>query len=379
MWTGKGGNSVPNDSISMRQLLVLLFTALLSPAIQALPGQTAALAGAAGWLSPLPALPILLLLCLALFSLFRDLPGHTGLAGALKLALGKGLGSVVIGAYLLWGLLLLCVDVRRYALRFLSTSYRNAPLGLFVVILLAAVLWVARGRLCAFTRAGEIFYLALAVALGLVLFFGLFRVRAEHVLPVWVEDAPAVAAASGPVLSVLGYGIFGAFLVGGIARKDGDRRQCIMWAATFCAVLMVLQLVCLGSFGPALVVRMDAPFFMMVKGIGVPGAFERIESVIIALWILSDLALLGLLAFACRRMAAELFSLKEDGKRAVVPIILLALLGAFFLFPDAFRLSAFLEHGLAAGNLIFGFAIPLAAACINAVKKGYTGGSKRHR
>ena len=35
---------------------------------------------------------------------------------------------------------------------------------------------------------------------------------------------------------------------------------------------------------------------MMVKGIGIEGTFQRVESVIIALWVFSDLALLNLLA-----------------------------------------------------------------------------------
>ena len=51
-----------------------------------------------------------------------------------------------------------------------------------------------------------------------------------------------------------------------------------------------------GNFGPGLTARMDTPFFMMVKGIGIEGTFQRVESVIIALWVFSDLALLNLLA-----------------------------------------------------------------------------------
>ena len=40
---------MPDDRISLRQLLALLFAALLAPAIGVLPSQTAALAGEAGW------------------------------------------------------------------------------------------------------------------------------------------------------------------------------------------------------------------------------------------------------------------------------------------------------------------------------------------
>ena len=54
---------MPDDRISLRQLLALLFAALLAPAIGVLPSQTAALAGEAGWLSALAALPVLLGLC----------------------------------------------------------------------------------------------------------------------------------------------------------------------------------------------------------------------------------------------------------------------------------------------------------------------------
>ena len=39
------------DSISLRQLLTLTFAALLSPALQVLPGQTARQGGIAGWLA----------------------------------------------------------------------------------------------------------------------------------------------------------------------------------------------------------------------------------------------------------------------------------------------------------------------------------------
>ena len=49
---------MPDDRISLRQLLTLTFAALLSPAIQILPGLTAQRAGTAGWLATLVVLPL---------------------------------------------------------------------------------------------------------------------------------------------------------------------------------------------------------------------------------------------------------------------------------------------------------------------------------
>ena len=71
---------MPDDRISLRQLLALLFAALLAPAIGVLPSQTAALAGEAGWLSALAALPVLLGLCWVLFALLRPAGEGAGLA-----------------------------------------------------------------------------------------------------------------------------------------------------------------------------------------------------------------------------------------------------------------------------------------------------------
>ena len=58
------------EKISMRELLALLFAALLCPAVRALPARTAG-AGRGGWLTALLALPVLLLLCGGLLRLLR--------------------------------------------------------------------------------------------------------------------------------------------------------------------------------------------------------------------------------------------------------------------------------------------------------------------
>ena len=142
-----------------------------------------------------------------------------------------------------------------------------------------------------------------------------------------------------------------------MARKEGNRRRAMRWAAVFCLVLTLLQWVCLGAFGPGLTQRMDTPFFMMVKGVGVEGAFGRVESVVIALWVLADLALLTLLLCSCCCMAQAVFGFQRR-ESAALPLVLLTLAGALFLFPDAFTLYEWIEGWGEAGGLVFGFLLP---------------------
>lgn len=237
-----------------------------------------------------------------------------------------------------------------------------------MLTLLGLTLWLVRKPVRVLARTGEVFYLALAIGLGFSLILGVLQVEPRHILPLWTEDLPGVLSAAVPVLGLFGYVVFAAFLGGNVTRGEGDRRRALWWAAAFCLVLTALQLVCLGNFGPGLTARMDTPFFMMVKGIGIEGTFQRVESVIIALWVFSDLALLNLLAGSCSVLAQSVFSLKER-KHAVLPLLLLALAGAWFLFPDAFSLERWMEGPARIGSLLFGFGIPVLLLLVKKLRR----------
>ena len=358
------GGILDEDRISLRQLITLTFAALLSPAIRVLPGRTAQLAGEGGWLAALAALPLALGLCWALSALLKG----RGLGRTALDILGPAAGRLVLGLYLAWGLFLLSANARLAALRFLTVSYRNAPLPLFLAAMLALALWLARKPVRVLGRAGEVFYLALAAGLGFSLALGAFQTDPGRVLPLWGEDLPAVGAAALPVLGLLGYGIFAAFLAGGVTPGEHHRRRLMKWGAGLCLTLTALQLVCLGNFGPGLAARMDTPFFMMVKGIGIEGTFQRVESVILALWALSDLALLALLASACTALAGEILPL-PDRRRAAAPAVLLALAGALWLFPDAYTLKKIMDQTALVGNLAAGFLLPALLLLVKKLRR----------
>lgn len=351
------------EKISMRELLALLFAALLCPAVRALPARTAG-AGRGGWLTALLALPVLLLLCGGLLRLLRQ---EGGLSQALRRTLGRGMGTVAAGLYLLWGVVLLCVNLRLFGLRAVSAGYRNAPMPLFMAALLALALWLARRRAGVLVRAGQVFALALALGLGTVLVLGSVQVDPKNVLPVWVEDLPGAAAGTLPVFGVLGNAVYGAFFGESVTRQEGGRKQVFRWAAAVCLTLAALQWVCLGAFGPGLTGRMEAPFFMMVKGVGIEGAFERVEAVIIALWVFADLALLALLLRACCKIAADILPIEE--RQAAWPLAVIVLAGALWLFPNTFLLENWLERVVLPGNLVAGFVLPVGALFLGVLRR----------
>lgn len=184
-----------------------------------------------------------------LFALLRPAGEGAGLAQVTETVLGRGLGKGVLLLYLLWGLLLLSANARLFALRFLSTSYRNAPLGLFLLTLLGLTLWLVRKPVRVLARTGEVFYLALAIGLASPSSWAYSRWSPGTSFPcgrrIFRGCSPPPFRA-GPVR----YVVFAAFLGGNVTRGEGDRRRALWWAAAFCLVLTALQLVCLGNFGP---------------------------------------------------------------------------------------------------------------------------------
>lgn len=345
------------DQISARQLYGMLFTGLLTPAVRALPVLTAAVADKSAWLTGLLAFPPLLGAGWATYTLSK---GAGGLSGGLCRAFGVTVGRTITIIYMLWALFLLSLEGRLYAGRMVTAGYRGASPAVFLLVLLGVTVWMARRKLCAFARSAEICFLVLALILTLVVGFSLLDARPRRVLPVWTQDLPAAAAATLVPVGVLSGGVLGGFLAGQVSPREGDARLGRRWLLGTCVAITLLQLGAVAQLGARLCARVEVPFFEMARGVGMDGAFQRVESIVMAFWILSDFVWMGTLLFAIKAMAAVVAK-PNWVRRTPVIAATLAFLGALFLFPDDFAARA-LDAWLApAGQLVLGFAIPFAA------------------
>ena len=345
------------DRISARQLYAMLFTGLLTPAVRVLPGLTAAVADKSAWLTGLLAFPPLLAAGWAVYTLSK---GEGGLAGGFRRAFGPAAGKAVTTIYMLWALFLLCLEGRLYAGRMLSAGYRAGSPAAFLLVLLALVLWMARRKLAAFARAAEICWRVVALTLGLVLLFSILDVTPGYVLPVWFSDLPQAGAAALIPVGVLSCGVFAAFLGDKVERGEDERRRGLRRLLGGCLALTLLQFGVLAQLGPGLCARLEAPFLEVARGVGLEGAFQRVESIVAALWVLSDFALLGLLTFALRHMAGAVFG--ESGARwAPWAGTGLAFAGGMLLFPDDFAAEMLAETVAPLGNLVLAFVLPALA------------------
>lgn len=277
------------EQLSTAQWGALLWTAALAPAAELLPGAALDTAGRGAWLSPLAALVFLLpILWLS----------RRGDADTLRQSWG---GKLVLAVCVVWMELLVVLRLGLCARRLLWSGERDGAVWYFLLTLAAGTLWINQGRLTALGRAGQLFLALLLGAAALVLGLSVLRVRADRVLPLWTQDAVPVLLSGFSGAGSLCWAVLPMLLLPAQAR---EKKTILRWGVGGCVLLTLAQLIIVGNLGVGLAAQSDSAFFALTKNVGVEGAFQRVESVVAALWMLSDLtlcvALTQAIGLACR-------------------------------------------------------------------------------
>lgn len=341
-----------SDALSVRQVMVLLLTALLAPCIDLLPTLGAQKMGGGGWLLPMFVLPVLL-------AALRTQSGVFGLPKSF-------LRSIIYIMYMVLVLVVLMVSLRLCSIR-LEQIYGAVPARVGTAALLLAAIWMSLGKTAALARAGEIFYLALAVTVAGVILLGAAQVELANLMPTSSDFASlprAGIAAAGIILNVCPAGVLGRKVTVG----NNARRKVIGWTAAFCIVLVLVLAVVIGCLGPKLAARLPSPFLIMVQGVGIDGAFQRTEALVAALLVLSDFVLIGLLLQAWKTLAEDVRP-GQWGRWSIFVAAPVAVLG-WLLFPAAEDVREFSLTVLPATGVLFGLILPVFLSAISFAKKG---------
>lgn len=280
-------------TISLSQMMTVLFLALFPLGTEWLVGLLAP-AGSAAWVCPLAAGMVVLLLVV--------LVSRRGIGDPLD-RFGPRAARVWAGLFLVWGLILTAAQAVRVGSR-LSDSLRASPVLLTAAVLLLSG-WIAAGGLPAFARASQIFSLAVGGGFLFICLFGVLRLEWDQVLLWEPGELAQVPSGIATVAGVLAVGCFALLIKKNVKPEPGARRKVVFRLGRLFLLLAAAMVLILGRFGPVLAGRINRPFFQMVSGLGFEGAFQRLEELVSALWVLGDVALLGFLLLCMERLAVR--------------------------------------------------------------------------
>ncbi len=296
-----------SERFSRRQLMSLGAAAVLSPALRLYPAASAEAAGRGCWLSAPVCLPVLLLFAW-LFCRFTACRREGEGLGELSLrALGEKPGKAALLLFGLWLLLYAGFVLRAAAERFTVALFPQSEPAFFVLTLGLAAGFTA---LCSPRSLARMARMLLPLLLGVILLLLLFSLRqidADNLLPLTAEDALPVLCGALPVGEVLLLGLYApGFLLGGTEKREGGFGLSALWLTGLCLLLSALAAAVIGCFGAEITAKLTLPFFTLVRNLVFFRTLERMEALVVALWLFPDylLASLALLASQhCLRLA----------------------------------------------------------------------------
>lgn len=288
-------------SYNLRQLLPLATVFFLSPALRLVPSGTAELAGRAAWVSVPLALPMLLLYMYFISRFLKRRQGGEGLAELTLRSLGGFWGRLVLAALGFWFMIYGGFMLRSGAVRIITTIYPNSSAALFIISMGLLGLFAALGAERTLVRSAKIIKPAVLAVLVLVLSFALVTVRKDNLLPLTVFECEGCIKGSLAALGVGCVSVYMCFFLNGY-ELEGERLflRLSLWAVSVLALLFWLNTDIIGAFGHELTTRLSQPFFALVRNLVFFRSLERVEALVVSLWIFSDFILISLCLHAAQ-------------------------------------------------------------------------------
>lgn len=295
--------------LNRQQFAACCFLALLSPMIRILPGAAARMGGGVCWLSAVPACGALLLFLWWMLRFLQKEP--RGMAVMLRRCLGRGLGRLMLGLYGLAFLFYIGFILRVGADRLIATVYPKSGPTVFVLVMLLACLTAAMGRMTALGRTAVIFRTMMLAVLALMLGISFKDIDPALLDVPRMDDLPALARGALPMVNVGGFALCFSFLGGYVDKKGPAGRVYLPWLGVLCGLMLLLCVTVVGRFGAYLTGELHHPFFTMVRDLSLLHLADRVEALIVGMWVFSDFVLCTMLLRCSYEAWRECFALPD--------------------------------------------------------------------
>ena len=300
----------------------------------------------------------------------------TGYGTILTDALGRVPGRAVLLLYTLWLLFYAGFLLRSGAERFISTVYPGAAAWVFIAVMTATGAAAALGKLKTIARAAMIFRPLLIAVLAFSLLLTVKDLDPALLAPVTAADLVPNGCAALQAANVLSVAAYTAFLGD---RLDGRLRvrDFAPWLVLMVVIIGAMAACCIGLFGAELTAKLSYPFFMLVRDVTVLGSLERVEPVVIALWVFSDFIFISLLLFIAGKNLRECFGCSAQSGGAVLAngrwfCLLCAAAAAatgLLIGQDAQSFALYSETVVPLVNAVMVFALPVPVLIVGLLRK----------
>lgn len=355
------------SQFSRRQLFSLATMILLVPMLRFFATASAEYAGKAAWLTGIAAAPFMLLYMYFISDFIDCRKDGENLQELILRCLGLRLGRVALVLSAAWLLLYSGFILRSGAERLIITIYPSSSPPAFTIIMGLVCLLAALGNPRSIVRSAMLIKPVVLGAMLLVLLFALFSLNTDNIFPVSLNDALPVLGGSLAAVNVLSFAVYAVcFIEGMCPNSPGRTRQGSVWLLSMVAVMTLLILSIIGMFGAELSSRMSRPFFIMVRNLVFFRTVERVEALVVMLWLFPDFLLVSIFLYAAQYSLRLAFNFDptytgekllnfQRGRWLIWLGSAAAIVCSLFIGPDAVSLEFWSSRLIPLINLSFAF------------------------
>ena len=352
----------------------MLYIGLLSPIIRLLPKTSVDMGGYASWLSVFAAFPVLFLLIWFWRKMMSGRKPGDSMADVIINAIGKTGGKIVISVFGLWLICYVGFMLKSGAERLISSAYDTASPAIFILTIFAVSVIVAVKKLKVLGRLSEIFFIIFGVVFIIIMIPAFADIKVENLLPVTIYDTGDILKGAIPIINIGTVGVY-LYFFKDVADADNSNKVIVKRVVTVLGVILTLLITTIGILSEPLIRELQHPFFIMVRDLTVFKVVERVESVVIALWVVSDIVYVSMLLKICGEIFNKVTE-KDKERQYTVAAAILALIPAFFVAGSAFDLNFFSEKVIPGVNMLMIFIVLPLIFVIGKIrakkgKKGY--------
>lgn len=357
-----------NDKITYRQLMKVAAVCMYLPILRLIPTENVAYWGNGAYIAALAAaLPSGLYIYFYSTFIKKRAPGQ-GLGDLIIRCVGSVPGKIICAVFLLWFVLYAGFTLRMSSERLVTTIFDDSNLTFISLITIAAVLPAATGKISSMCRTGEIFLLIIVGIMSLVLVMSLKDLKPEYFLPVENKGAWGFLRATTVVFDVITAIAYVGFLAGYAVKEKNELASTAKCGGSMLLFMAAITFCCVGALSASLITEMQNPFFVMVRNISAFGVVERIESVVVAVWVLADFLFLSVLMRIVGVLAKTVTGLEIKNIFYYIVGIIVYLL-SLAMGKDYFILAEVSKNWIPAVNLFMTVVLLLAVFLIGKARK----------
>ncbi|SFR83035.1 GerAB/ArcD/ProY family transporter [Anaeromicropila populeti] len=356
-----------NTKISIRQILFLYIFISITPIFTYIPNTVSYYGENTGYLGVLYGGIVLLFFAALILQIINKYPDYD-LYDMLRRLFGITAAKCILFLYGIWAFLFITFKVNTYTNLLQTTLMPTISNGILIVFLFLLVInAISKGKKTIF-RFAEFLYGPILLFLLLVFIIATPTLKIQQLIPITVPDLSRNLK-SIPILCSIGGNIVLLLFFSSHLTAESTfslvKKRTYFSVAIFTLLAFLATIAAIGINGSYLTGRTSFPIFQTAKGLSVLNAFERFDSFITLVCILSDFVTISIFLLILMQCFSWVFNITAS---PFVGAAFLVLSCVYVMIQDAtqFQLELFHNDWMIGINLVFQFVLPslLGILCI---------------